>query len=214
MRLALFDIDDTLIRCDSEFRWCEFLTRSGLCDMSGIDRFCRDYEAGELNFDEFAHFQLSPLTLFETAEIEAHRDRFLAQEILPQICATVQERVAEHRARGDQILAVSAAHDFLAAPIARMAGIEEGLYTMAEHDGTRYTGSVAGTPCFRQGKCAHVDAWLAERGVEWSQLETSWFYSDSHNDLPLLRRVEHPVVVRPDEVLREVARAENWEVLG
>lgn len=213
MRLALFDIDETLIRCDSEFRWCRFLTSNGLYDMSDIDRFSDDYHAGELDFAAFSRFQLAPLVSLGQADLDSILQRFLTEEIGPEICDLLQSRVARHRAAGDTLLVVSAAHDFLAAPIARLAGIDDGLYTTAAHNGVGYTGGIVGEPCFQAGKIAHVTTWLGERGLTWSDLEDSWFYSDSHNDLPLLQLVTHPIAVRPDPTLRRVAERDAWEVI-
>jgi len=213
MRLALVDIDQTLILKDSETLWCRYLTRNGIYDMSRIEGFYRDYIAGQLDFDAFARFQLEPLARLDPELLRQHRARFLEEEIVPTLCETLRRRIADHQGRGDQVLVVSAAHDFLAAPIARMAGIEDGLFTMTEREGRGFTGRVRGLPCFREGKVKHVEAWLAERGLGWSDLEDSAFYSDSHNDLPLLRRVRRPVAVRPDAELLRVAREESWEVI-
>lgn len=213
MRLVLFDIDDTLIRADSEVLWCHYLTREGLFDMSRIDEFEAAYRRGTLDYDEFIAFQLAPLAAMELEELFARREHFLEAEIRPRLCGVLCERVRAHHESGDQVLAVSAAHDFLAEPIARMAGIDEGLYTSAERLGAGYTGSVSGQPCFQEGKILRVEAWLSDAGMSWEGLQGSWFYSDSHNDLPLLRRVDNPVAVRPDEVLRRVAGEAQWEVI-
>ncbi|MFT7485755.1 MAG: HAD superfamily hydrolase (TIGR01490 family) [Candidatus Paceibacteria bacterium] len=213
MRLALFDIDGTLIRCDSEFRWCEFLTRNGLFDMSDIDRYCADYEAGQLDFEEFARFQLAPLAALDQDLLFDQRERFLREDIAPEICELLQQRIQVHRQRGDQVVSISAAHSFLADPIARMTGIEQNLCTIAAHDGQRFTGEVQGEPCFQEGKLVHIDNWLESQGMSWDQLEASWFYSDSHNDLPLLRRAETAIAVRPDKVLTRIAAELGWELI-
>jgi HAD superfamily hydrolase (TIGR01490 family) len=214
MRLVLFDIDDTLIWADSEVLWCHYLTREGLFDMSRIDKFEAAYRGGTLDFDEFMTFQLAPLAALEPQLLFSHRERFLEAEIRPRLCEVLGERVRAHREDGDRVLAVSAAHDFLAEPIAHMAGIDDGLYTTAERDGPGFTGRVAGQPCFQDGKVVRVEDWLAGAGTSWEGLQDSWFYSDSRNDLPLLRLVDHPVAVRPDDMLRQVATESNWEVIG
>lgn len=213
MRLALFDIDDTLIRGDCEVLWSRYLTREGLYDMSEIERFCEEYHAGTLDYDAFTRFQLAPLAALGGEVVREHRERFLAEEIAPLVCELLQERIADHRERGDVLLAISAAHDFLAKPISRMAGIDAGLYTLAERDGRGFTGRTFGRACFREGKIGCLEDWLDENGVDWASLEDTWFYSDSHNDLPLLRKVAHPVVVRPDDALREVAARDDWELI-
>jgi len=213
MRLALFDIDDTLIEADCEVLWCHYLTREGLFDMARIEQFERDYRAGELDYGEFISFQLAPLAQMEQGALYAHRETFLEGEIRPRLCSLLRERVRQHREAGDRLLAISAAHDFLADPIARMAGIDEGLYTQAERDESGFTGRFTGQACFQEGKILRLEAWLHAAGLSWDALADSWFYSDSHNDLPLLRRVRNPVVVRPDAKLRQVAEEGAWEVI-
>ena len=213
MRLALFDVDETLIRGDSEVLWCRYLTENGIRDMRGIDGFMKAYEAGNLDFDAFSRFQLRPLAELPEDLLVEHRSRFLAEMITPRLFDTALARVIDHSQRGHEVLAISAAYEFIAAPVANLAGIDRGLYTDAEHDGNAYTGRVQGTPCFREGKVERLTSWLAERGEGPEVLESSWFYSDSHNDLPLLRRVGNPVAVRPDPKLRAVAEASGWEVL-
>jgi HAD superfamily hydrolase (TIGR01490 family) len=212
-RLALFDLDDTLIRGDCEVLWSRFLTREGLHDMSRIEVFCEEYRAGTLDYGEFCAFQLAPLVKLGGERARELRHLFVETEVLPRLCETVVGRARAHLERGDRVLVVTAAQDFLARPIARLVGIEEGLYTRAERDGREFTGRTVGTPCFREGKITCLEEWRTELGLSWEALGETWFYSDSHNDLPLLRRVDRPVVVRPDERLAAVAAQEGWERL-
>lgn len=213
MRLALFDIDETILRGDSETLWCRYLTRNGIYDMSRIDEFVQDYYNGSLDFAAFMEFQLEPLAALPTKELLRHRATFLESEIVPAICTTLRERIDEHLRRDERVLTVSAAHDFLAAPITELFGIDEGLFTIAERHGDSFTGGVAGTPCYREGKIQHVTDWLEQEGTSWAELEASCFYSDSHNDEPLLRHVDRAVCVRPDARLRQVAAKLDWEVI-
>lgn len=213
MQLALFDLDDTLILGDSEVLWSHYLDRNGVHDMAEIDRFIGEYREGTLDFERFARFMLSPLTAIPLERMERLRDRFLVDEIEPRLANGGLARIESHRERGHTLLAISAAHDFLAEPISRRCGFEEGLFTIGERAGAEYTGQIDGTPCFCEGKVAKLDAWLERRGLDWSSVEASWFYSDSHNDLPLLERVHTPVAVRPDEKLRAHARSLGWEIV-
>jgi len=213
MQLALFDLDDTLILGDSEVLWSHYLDRNGVYDMVEIDRFIGAYGEGTLDFERFARFMLAPLAALPLERMVRLRDRFLADEIEPRLANGGLARIEAHREREHTLLAVSAAHDFLAEPIARRCGLDEGLFTIGERVGAEYTGEVDGIPCYREGKVAKLDAWLARRGLDWSSVETSWFYSDSHNDLPLLERVHAPIAVRPDGKLRAHARSRGWEIV-
>lgn len=212
MRLALFDLDQTLIQSDSEVGWCEFLTRRGLYDMSAIEGFMHSYEHGDFDFDEFMAFQLAPLTKLGDAQLEELREVFVEEVVLPTVSPSMHERLREHRTKGHTLLAVTAAHDFIARPICEAFDLDGGLYTQGERRDGRYTGRVQGTPCFAAGKILRVDAWLAERELGWVDVEESWFYSDSYNDLPLLQLVDHAVAVRPDDRLRAEAQARGWEI--
>ena len=212
MRLALFDIDGTLIQNDSEVAWCRHLTRHEAFDMSGIDAYMHSYVHGGFDFDEFMRFQLEPLTRVEQGRLESLRELFLEEEIRPEVSPSMLARIVEHRERGHALLAVSAAHDFIAAPICALLGLDEGRFTRGELLEGRHTGRYVEPPCFGAGKITHVDAWLDERGSSWAEVEESWFYSDSYNDLPLLERVDHPVAVRPDDRLRAAASAAGWEI--
>ena len=213
MKLALFDLDDTLLDGDSEVLWCEYLTREGVYDMTGIREFMQSYREGGFDFGEFMRFQLRPLVQLSDAELAHHRGVFLERDLYPRASTVMRARVQDHRARGHAIVGVSAAHDFLAEPIFAHLGLDAGLCTQGEKKGGRYTGEVAGTPCFAEGKIVRLDSWLASQRSEWAAVSESWFYSDSYNDLPLLERVEHAVAVRPDSRLRAVARATSWEVV-
>jgi HAD superfamily hydrolase (TIGR01490 family) len=213
MHLALFDLDNTLIRGDCEVLWSRYLDRLGVYDMLGVERFAEEYAAGTLDFDRFMDFMLAPLAATPLPRLESLRGDFLASEIEPLLSSAGIERIEEHRALGHSLLAVSAAHDFLAAPIARACGLEEGLFTLAERKSTGYTGRVIGRPCFREGKVEHLASWLKDSGNSWSDVSESWFYSDSHNDLPLLEKVHSPVAVGPDPRLRTHATKRGWEII-
>ena len=213
MKLALFDLDDTLLDGDSEVLWCEYLTREGLFDMTGIAEFMQSYRRGGFDFGEFMRFQLRPLTVLSNELLTHHRAEFLQRDLYPRASAVMRARMEDHRARGHTLVGVSAAHDFLAEPIFAYLGLDASLCTRGEQREGRYTGEVVGTACFAEGKITRLDAWLASRRTEWRAVEDSWFYSDSYNDLPLLERVEHAVAVRPDSRLRAVAQATSWEIV-
>jgi len=216
MPIALFDLDETLIDGDSDYLWGRFLAREGVVDGARYEaenrRFYEDYLAGRLDIEAFLRHQLAPLAALEPDRLEALRARFLREEIEPRILPAARALVARHRARGDLPVIVTATNRFITGPIARLLGVEELIATEPERgpDG-RYTGRHAGIPAFREGKVRRLQAWLAERGRD---LAGSWFYSDSHNDLPLLELVEHPVAVDPDPRLRRIARERGWPIIS
>lgn len=215
MPLALFDLDDTLLAGDSDYLWGRFLATCGILDGEHYERenerFYRDYQAGTLDIDAFLRFSLRPLRDHSKRHMEALREQFLVECIDPIILPAARELVATHRARGDTLLIITATNSFVAAPIAARFSIPHLIATLPEELDGEYTGEVAGVPAFREGKVIRLRAWLAEHALD---LVGSTFYSDSHNDLPLLEQVEHPVAVNPDTQLHEIARARGWPILS
>ncbi len=215
MSLAIFDLDNTLLRGDSDHAWGEFLVEQQAVDPERFkadnDRYYQAYVDGTLDILEFLEqHQLRPLAQYDRATLERWRRQFLPAKILPMIAPAARELVEQHRRRGDGLLIITATNRFITAPIAVEFGIEQLLATEPEEIDGRFTGKVLGTPCYREGKLEHLSAWLARNGMT---LDDSWFYSDSHNDLPLLKAVTHPVAVNPDQVLACHAEALGWPVL-
>lgn len=215
MGLALFDLDNTLLGGDSDYLWGCFLVEHGIVDGEHYERenarFYREYQAGTLDIHEWLAFQLRPLTRHGMAELGALRARFLDEKIRPIMLPAARELIARHRRDGDTLAIVTATNSFITAPIAALFDVPYLLATEPRIRDGRYTGEVEGTPCFREGKVVRLRAWLAERGLGLSQ---SWFYSDSHNDIPLLELVTHPVAVDPDPELTRHAEARAWPIIS
>jgi HAD superfamily hydrolase (TIGR01490 family) len=216
MRLALFDLDNTLLAGDSDFEWAQFLIDKGVLDREVYAarnaEFYAQYKAGTLDIHAFLDFQLKPLSRHPRAQLDAWHAEFMRSRILPMIAPGTPSLLARHAEHVRAI--VTATNSFVTAPIARHLGVEHLIATEPEAVGGEFTGRVLGTPSFREGKVERLETWLAERGLTWSDVEESWFYSDSHNDLPLLERVTHPVAVDPDDTLRAQATARGWPVIS
>lgn len=214
MALALFDLDHTLIAGDCDQLWGDYLAARGLVApdyQARKQRYFADYQAGTLDFAEFAEFVLEPLARLGLAELMHLRAGFARDALAPAVLPRAKNLVAEHRAAGDRVLIITATNRFIAEPAAAFFGVSELIATEPERVDGRFTGRVAGLPSFREGKVKRLAAWLAEHGGE---LESAHFYSDSHNDLPLLGAVGHPVAVDPDAQLRATAQARGWRVLS
>ncbi len=216
MAIALFDLDNTLIAGDSDYLWGRFLADEGVVDGARYEaenrRFYEDYLAGRLDIEAFLRHQLAPLAALPPGRLEALRARFIREAIVPIVLPAARALIARHREAGDRPVIITATNRFITEPIAALLGVEDLIATEPERgpDG-RYTGRHAGIPAFREGKVRRLEAWLAEHGLD---LTESWFYSDSHNDLPLLERVAHPVAVDPDPTLERIARARGWPVIS
>jgi HAD superfamily hydrolase (TIGR01490 family) len=216
MKLALFDLDNTLLAGDSDFEWAQFLIEQGVLDREVYEarnqHFYDQYRAGTLDIHEFLDFQLQPLARHPRSELDAWHAQFMARKILPIVRDSARALVERHR--GDVRVVVTATNSFVTAPIAREFGIEHLIATEPEQRDGEFTGGLTDIPCFREGKVQRLEAWLQHQGRTLESFEESWFYSDSLNDLPLLARVTHPVAVDPDDTLRAHAERHGWPVIS
>lgn len=218
MELVLFDLDNTLLAGDSDFEWAQYLISRGVLDAEVYEArnlaFYEQYKGGTLDIHEFLDFQLKPLSRHPRAELDAWHADFMATRILPIITAPARRLVRDVLDGGALVAIVTATNRFVTGPIAREFGVSHLVATEPEQVGEAFTGRVSGTPCFREGKIARVDAWLAGLGHDWTHFRRSHFYSDSLNDLPLLGRVSDPVAVDPDPTLDRHARRLGWPVIS
>lgn len=215
MSLALFDLDNTLLNGDSDYLWGQFLAEHGIVDGEVYEArnqaYYDQYKAGTLDIREFLRFVLEPLAAHEPEQLYRWRARYLEEKIRPVLQDKAFALLEEHRAQGHELVIITATNRFITGPIAELLGVEHLLATEPEMRDGRYTGNVSDVPCFQAGKVTRLQAWLAEHGHD---LAASWFYSDSHNDLPLLEAVTHPVAVDPDDTLRGHARERGWPVIS
>ncbi len=221
MKLALFDLDHTLIPLDSDFSWGDFTTRLGWTDAGEFkrrnDAFYEDYKAGTLDIRAYVRF--ATLALRERgaqAGLEA-REEFMRDVIAPGITPQALDLVRAHQAAGDAVVIVTATNDFVTRPIADLFGVSELLAVQLErvpHERGQpwYSGEIEGTPTFREGKVTRMEQWLSARGLGWGDVDAT-FYTDSINDLSLLEKVQHPVATNPDARLRAIAEQRGWRIL-
>ncbi|KAA3652660.1 MAG: HAD family hydrolase [Proteobacteria bacterium] len=218
MDLVLFDLDNTLLAGDSDFAWAEFLIGKGVLDREVYETknvtFYEQYKAGTLDIFAFLDFQLAPLARHDRAQLDAWHAEFMDVAIRPMVTAKARALVDKHRSEGALIAVVTATNSFVTGPIAREFGIPHLVATIPAQENGAFTGKPRGMPAFKAGKIERVDAWLESLGLHMGSFDNSWFYSDSHNDLPLLARVSQPVAVDPDDTLREHARLHAWPVIS
>lgn len=211
MALALFDLDNTLLAGDSDYLWGCFLASKGLVDKHIYEeanlRFYEDYKQGTLDIHEFLSFALTPLAENDADDLRAMHEEFMEEHIKPIMSPTGKAKIEEHRSNGDHLLIITATNSFVTGPIARAFGIDDLIATEPEMENGQYTGKIDGIPCFQEGKITKLNKWLQASGMN---LEGSYFYSDSHNDLPLLEQVTYPVAVDPDETLEKIANQRGW----
>lgn len=215
MSLAIFDLDNTLIADDSDYLWGQFLVDQGIVDREQYEaanaRFYEDYKKGDLDIVEFLNFSLAPLAQHDAEQLFQWRHQFVEEIIHPILLQPAMDLVDKHRQRGDTLLVITATNRFVTEPIVKLYGIDNLLATTPEFVDGRYTGKFNGIPCYQEGKVKLLLKWL-ENSTE--SLENSWFYSDSHNDLALLKLVTHPVAVDPDKVLRDYAEQADWPIIS
>ncbi|MDC3737469.1 HAD family hydrolase [Pseudomonas syringae pv. syringae] len=214
MRLALFDLDNTLLGGDSDHAWGDYLCRRGILDAATYktrnDEFYQDYLAGTLNMTDYLNFTLEILGNTDMAQLEQWHREFMRDCIEPMMLPKALELIAKHREAGDKLVVITATNRFVTAPIVAQLGIDTLLATECEMADGRYTGRTTGVPCFREGKVTRLNQWLEDNAFS---LKDSYFYSDSMNDLPLLEQVANPVAVDPDDKLRAETERRGWPVI-
>lgn len=215
MSLAIFDLDNTLLSTDSDHAWGEFLLEQGVVDPIAYheanERFMADYNAGKLDMAAFLEVALKPLADNLPEQLSAWHQQFMASKIEQHILPKAEELLARHRTQGDTLLIITATNRFITAPIAERLGVDNLIAVNPEVKEGRYTGRVSGIPSFREGKVTRLNQWLELQDIS---MDGAWFYSDSHNDLPLLEKVDHPVAVDPDDTLRQVAEERQWRIMS
>jgi HAD superfamily hydrolase (TIGR01490 family) len=216
-RLALFDLDNTLIPFDSDYAWGEFTIALGWCDGQEFQRrnaeFFAQYQAGTLDIHDYVRFATQAIRDQGATNSIAGHARFMREIVQKDIKKQALDLVRGHQQAGEQVLIVTATNEFVTRPIAEAFGVSELIAVELERDAAgQLTGAIRGTPSFREGKVVRVEQWLAERGWGWDTVETT-FYTDSFNDLALLEKVTHPVVTNPDQRLRAIAAERGWRIL-
>ena len=215
MTLAIFDLDNTLIGGDSDHLWGQFVCEQGLVDSEGFslrnEQFYADYEAGNLDIHAYLRFALGTLKGHSQEQLSRWHQAFMDSKIKPIMLPAAQKLIADHRRRGHELLIITATNRFITEPIARTLGVDNLVACEAEIVNGLYTGEPSGIPSYHAGKVTRLHEWLHNRDIG---LEGAWFYSDSHNDLPLLDLVDHPVAVDPDDTLRARAVELGWPVIS
>jgi len=217
-RLALFDLDHTLLPLDSDYQWADFLARTGRAGDPDEARARNEdlmdrYNRGELTAEQSAEFMLGLLAAHTPFDLAAWHEEFMAAVIRPAISLPAVRLVQAHLEAGDLCAVVTATNRFVTAPITRAFGVPHLIATEAEYVAGRYTGRIEGVPSFKEGKVLRVNDWLAGMGLALADFSETFFYSDSVNDVPLLEVVNRPIAANPSPALREIAQARGWQVL-
>lgn len=215
MALAIFDLDHTLLAGDSDHAWGQFLVDKEIVDpehhKKQNDYFYEQYKAGSLDIHEYLAFALKPLSQQPLERMLALREEFLEHRILPLVTEKARQLIQQHKEQGDDLLIITATNAFVTRPIGTLLGIDQLIAPEPEVIDGEYSGGIVGIPSFQHGKVIRLNDWLQEHGKD---LQDSWFYSDSHNDLPLLEKVDNPVAVDPDDILRDTALSKGWPVIS
>ncbi|MBT3069227.1 HAD family phosphatase [Rhodoferax sp. U11-2br] len=218
MKLTLFDLDHTLINTDSDYEWGVFTTALGWNDAADFarqnDAYYQHYKAGTLDIHDYMRFATCAICQQGAIKSEAAHADFMRAVVQKAIKPQALDLVRAHQEAGDAVVIVTATNEFVTRPIADAFGVPDLIAVNLVRDPASgwFTGEIDGTPSFREGKIARVQAWLAERQLDWADVDST-FYSDSINDLPLLEHVNHPVATNPDDRLRAIAQARGWRIL-
>ena len=214
MNLALFDLDNTILAGDSDYNWSRFLIQEGYLDgaihAEKNEKFYADYKAGTLDIYAFVEFQFKPLARNPRSVLNQLLKKYVEEVIKPMITEKAYDLVRKHHEEGDLLIVITATNSFITKPIAALFGIENLIGTDPEEKEGEFTGKVSGLPSFKEGKVTRLEAWLKNKNLSLADFKKSYFYSDSHNDLPLMQKVTHPVAVDSDDILTEHANSKGW----
>jgi HAD superfamily hydrolase (TIGR01490 family) len=213
--VAIFDLDNTLLGGDSDYLWGQFLGENDYVDAEAHqlenDRYYNDYKKGDLDINAFLEFQFQPLAENDMDTLLAWRERFLNVKIWPAMLPKAIDLIEDHRNMAHKLLIITATNSFITAPIAKLFNVDDLIASEPELINGQFTGKLSGTPSYAEGKVVRYEQWLQENNITPS---TSWFYSDSHNDIPLLNKVTHPIAVDPDDVLKAEAEKRGWPMMS
>ena len=214
MNLIIFDLDETLINVDSDVEWGRYLIDKNLVDSneweSKNEKFYSQYKNGQLDINEYLLFSCEPLKNIDIELLKRHRDAFITERIEPNILKKGQKLIEKHRSKGDELLIITATIEFITKPIGSLMGIEQIIAPVPEFKNGVYTGNTVGIPSFGKGKLHRLNQWLKKNDKTFDDIT---FYSDSHNDIPLLSAVTKPVAVDPDPILLRESKKRNWRVI-
>jgi HAD superfamily hydrolase (TIGR01490 family) len=215
MALALFDLDNTLLSGDSDFEWGQFLVEKNLVDAKAYEqanqKFYQQYKQGTLDIHEFSAFSFRFLANHDMETLNSLHQQFMQKKIIPLMGDKAKALVEEHKQRNDTLIIITATNSFITRPIANAFGIKHLIATEPEIINGKFTTKINGIPCFQEGKVTRLAQWLNKHK---ETMRGSVFYSDSHNDMPLLEIADTPVAVDPDEKLNEIAKQRNWKILS
>jgi len=215
MALALFDLDNTLLSGDSDYEWGQFLVSKNLVDAEVYDqankKFYEDYKQGTLDIVEFCAFTFTFLSTRTMQELNELHQSFMQESIIPLMGDKAKALIDRHKKQDDTLVIITATNSFVTKPIADAFGVEHLIATEAKIVDGKYTTEIAGTPCFKEGKVTRLNEWLKNND---HSIKDSVFYSDSHNDLPLLELAHNAIAVDPDEILDQVATQRSWEIMS
>ena len=217
-RLAIFDLDNTLLGGDSDHAWGEYLIHAGLVDADEHrrrnDEFYAEYQKGTLDMNAYLEFAIAPVVGFSPERLNALHAEFMRLYVEPMMLPAGQALIDEHKANGDITLIVTATNRFVTQPIAERLGVHDLIATDLEQKEGVFSGKIAGIPCFQAGKITKIGEWLKTQSNPDLSLNNSIFYSDSFNDIPLLEAATEAVAVDPDETLRAHATNKGWRIIS
>jgi HAD superfamily hydrolase (TIGR01490 family) len=218
MNLAIFDLDNTLLKGDSDYNWALFLIKKGFIDKASYEQkneqFYQDYQNGSLDVFKYCEFQFRVLKNNKREIIEQLREQYLQEVILPMIPDKAYDLVEQHKTNKEKLLIITATNSFITKPIGKIFGIDDLIGTDPEEVNGNFTGRVAGFPAFQEGKVKRLLIWLEDKNLSMESFEKIFFYSDSRNDIPLLEKVTNPVAANPDKILLAKAKDKGWPVIN
>jgi HAD superfamily hydrolase (TIGR01490 family) len=211
---AFFDLDLTLLRVNSATLWLKFMWRRGelrAWDAMRSAGWLLQYRMATLDITDISRKFLTGLAGQSEAEMRALVATWYAAEVREHLYEEARALVEEHRAKGHKLVLLTGSSPYISTPVTEELGLDAFLCTRLEVDPQgKFTGVPIEPLCYGHGKVHWARRWAERHDVD---LDTSWFYSDSFTDLPMLEEVGHPVATNPDPRLRRHAVRTGMAIL-
>ncbi|ETT08840.1 HAD family hydrolase [Providencia alcalifaciens] len=210
-KLAIFDLDDTLIRGDSSVLWTQYLwDKKIITDPRFVEadkEMMELYNAGNLDMVTYLKSNLQTLEGIKIELVDEWLEDFVETIILPRVYPTALSTITSYRSQGIPIIVISATVSFIVNKIADRLGADVSMGIDIKRSNGCYTAEVDGIPTFKEGKVKRLTQWISHQPITDAYI---YFYTDSANDLPMCHFANETFIINGDSRLLQAANENHW----